>query len=341
MSEQQKSFGGTHSFSKKIWIASCIILFCITFVLLFKMLISTIMLVLAGVLLAVYFIGLAHLIEKLKIPYKISIVLSVILNIAFLILFFWFIGARLEAQIGQLSDTLPKSIDQLKGKLDNTAIGRKTMELFHSSGDSQKTKVIIKKFFSSTFGVLSDIYIILLLSLFFVASPSMYKRGLIKLLPAKAQKKGIDILDLIHKKFKNWIIGKIVAFFFISIFTAVALYFLGMPLILTLALIAGVLNFIPNFGPIIALIPAVLLAFTIGTQIVIWVVVLYTVIQILQSALTQPLIQQRMVQVPPALVIFGQVALGLLAGFWGVLLATPIIVIIMTLINELYVKRKA
>jgi len=215
------------------------------------------------------------------------------------------------------------------------------MELFHSSGDSQKTKVIIKKFFSSTFGVLSDIYIILLLSLFFVASPSMYKRGLIKLLPAKAQKKGIDILDLIHKKFKNWIIGKIVAFFFISIFTAVALYFLGMPLILTLALIAGVLNFIPNFGPIIALIPAVLLAFTIGTQIVIWVVVLYTVIQILQSALTQPLIQQKMVQVPPALFIFGQVALGLLAGFWGVLLATPIIVIIMTLINELYVKRKA
>jgi|GEM_PF-2794256 len=96
MSEQQKSFGGTHSFSKKIWIASCIILFCITFVLLFKMLISTIMLVLAGVLLAVYFIGLAHLIEKLKIPYKISIVLSVILNIALLILFFGLLAPGLK-----------------------------------------------------------------------------------------------------------------------------------------------------------------------------------------------------------------------------------------------------
>ena len=101
------------------------------------------------------------------------------------------------------------------------------------------------------------------------------------------------------------------------------------------------MNFIPNFGPVIALIPAFLLALMQGTTTALIVVGLYLGIQIIQSAVTQPLIQQKMVNIPPALVIFGQVAMGLLAGFWGVLLATPLIAILMTIISNLYIDRQS
>ncbi len=120
--------------------------------------------------------------------------------------------------------------------------------------------------------------------------------------------------------------------------SGIGLLIIGMPLVLTLALIAGLLNFIPNFGPIIALVPAVLLALQQGTTTAIIVVCMYTGIQIIQSAVTQPLIQKKMVNIPPALTIMAQVAMGTLGGFWGVLLATPVVAIIMTVVNDLYVR---
>lgn len=327
-------------FAKKVWITAGILSLFVVFILLFKILLSTLLLVLAGVLLAVYFIAFARLIEKLHIPYKISVVISVVINIGLIVGFFWFVGSQLGQQIDQLSEKLPQTVEHLKDQLNQTGVGRKAVNILQSSGDAAKTKMIAKKFFSSSFGVLSDIYIVLLLALFFIASPSLYKKGFIHLLPSAAKNKGVEILNSLHNTFKNWILGKIVGFFFIAIFTALALWIIGMPLILTLALIAALLNFIPNFGPLIALIPAVLLALLQGTNMVILVVILYTVVQILQSAVTQPLIQQKMVQVPPAIIIFAQLAMGLLGGFWGVLLATPVVVIIMEIVNELYVKRQ-
>ena len=108
-----------------------------------------------------------------------------------------------------------------------------------------------------------------------------------------------------------------------------------------LALIAGVLNFIPNFGPIVALIPGVLLASMQGPNTALIVAAIYIVVQIFQSAVTQPLIQQKMVDIPPALTIFAQVAFGMLAGFWGVLMATPIVALLIKIVNRLYVERQS
>jgi predicted PurR-regulated permease PerM len=200
---------------------------------------------------------------------------------------------------------------------------------------------ITSKFFSSTFGILSDIYIILLLGIFFIASPLTYKKGIVHLLPPNAKYTGAELLNEIHSVLRNWIKGQLFGFIFIAVLTGLGLWIIGMPLILTLALIAGLLNFVPNFGPIIALVPACLVGLMQGPTTAILVLCLYTVIQAVQSAVTQPLIQQKMVSIPPAIIIFGQVAMGLLGGFWGVLLATPVIAIIITLVNKLYVEKQS
>ena len=118
------------------------------------------------------------------------------------------------------------------------------------------------------------------------------------------------------------------------------LWLLGLPLVRTLALIAGSYKSIPNFGPVLAVIPAVLLALMQGTSTALIVVALYTGIQVLQSALMQPLVQKKMVNLPPALVIIAQVSLGLVTGFRGVLLAAPIVAIIKKIVDELYISRQ-
>lgn len=329
------------NYIKKVWIAGGILLLIIIIFLLFKALFSVILLALAGILIAIYFHGFANVLHrKLHLSEGWSLAISVIFNIILVTAFFWFVGARLKQQVSVLSDTLPKTIHELKGHLQQSAIGQKVLNYLSFSGNDQKTLAVAKTFFSSSFGILSDLYIIILMAAFFIASPSIYKKGIIKLLPPKAKDKGEKLLNKINDVLKNWLKGQIIGFFFIAVLTGVGLWIVGMPLVLTLALMAGLLNFIPNFGPIIALIPAVLLALTIGTTTVIIVICFYTFIQIIQSAVTQPLIQQKMISLPPVLIIFGQVAMGLLAGFWGVLLAMPLIAIIMTLVNKLYVEKQ-
>jgi predicted PurR-regulated permease PerM len=327
------------SFTKKVWIIAGIALLTVSVFLLFKTLFSLLLLMLAGILLAVFFHGCADIIQRnLHFSSKVSLILSILLNVVLLIGFFWFIGARLSSQLSELSDTLPKTIQDAKNNLQQSEIGKKVINYVNSSGNSKKTISTIRHFFSSGFGVLSDLYIIVLIGLFFTASPALYKKGMVHLLPPAAKEKGDKLIGEINVILKKWIKGQIFGFLFIAVFTGIGLWILGMPLVLTLALIAGILNMIPNFGPIIALIPAVLIAFTLGTTTVIIVICIYTGVQIIQSAVTQPLIQQKMISVPPALIIIGQVAMGTLGGFWGVLLAMPVVAILMKLINELYVK---
>lgn len=341
MTEKNTSQKSVQDYTKKVWIAGGILLLIVIIFLLFKTLFSVLLLSLAGILIAVYFHGCASLLERyFHWNSKVSVVVSVLVNILLLVAFFWFVGARLSEQISELSKTLPATISNVKEHLNNSTIGGKIVDYLNATGSSEKTMKVAESFFSSSFGVLSDLYIVFLLAIFFTASPSVYRKGIIRLLPPAAKEKGGIILQKLKTQLKKWIKGQIIGFVFITILTAIGLLILKMPLVLTLALIAGLLNIIPNFGPIIALIPAVLLALSQGTSSVIIIICMYTFVQILQSGVEQPLIQQKMVNIPPALTIFGQLAFGLLAGFWGVLLCVPILVIIMTIVNELYVKEQ-
>ncbi len=330
------------SFSKKIWIIGGIFALIVVFLLLFKALFSLLLLVFAGVIITVYFYGIAGIFQRnFHWSSKLSIILSVILNLILLVAFFWFVGARIQQQVSQLVDTLPATIQKARDQINQTPIGNKLLQQLNSSGDSQKSLAAVKGFFSSSFGVLSDLYIVILLTAFFTASPTLYKKGLIKSLPTKAKDKGADLIEKISSLLKKWLKGQIIGIFFIAIVTAIGLLIIGMPLVLTLALIAGLLNFIPNFGPLIALIPAVLIALMQGPTTALLIFGMYTLIQIIQSAVTQPIVQKKMISIPPALTIIGQVAMGALAGFWGVLLATPFVAILIVLVQELYIDKQS
>lgn len=329
------------SFQKKVWITGGIFALIIVILLLFKTLFSLLLLVFAGVIISNYFYGVAGIFQrKFHWSPKLSIALSVLLNIILLVAFFWFVGARIQQQITQLTDTLPATIQKAKDQIGQSPIGNKLLQQLNSSGDSKKSLAAVKSFFSSSFGVLSDLYIVILLAAFFTASPSLYKKGLVALLPTKAKDKGKDLIERISSLLKKWLKGQIIGMFFIAVVTGIGLLIIGMPLILTLALIAGIMNFIPNFGPIIALIPALLIALMQGPTTALIIFGMYTLIQIFQSAVTQPIVQKKMISIPPALTIIGQVAMGALAGFWGVLLATPFVAILMVVVQELYTNKQ-
>jgi predicted PurR-regulated permease PerM len=94
---------------------------------------------------------------------------------------------------------------------------------------------------------------------------------------------------------------------------------------------------VPYLGTIVVVIPSVILAFGQSTTMGIWTIAVLIVVQQVQGNLVMPLLQSRMVELPPALTIFSLVALGVLLGPVGVILATPLTVVAMVMIKALYV----
>src|SRR5881227_3805571 len=125
---------------------------------------------------------------------------------------------------------------------------------------------------------------------------------------------------------------------FVGIATASGLWALHLPLILSLAMLAALLDFIPNIGPIISAVPALLIAFTRSPSKALWIVGIYFAVQIVESYILQPLVQQRAVSLPPSVTLLSQVLVGTLFGPLGLVLATPLTVVALTLTKTVYVE---
>jgi predicted PurR-regulated permease PerM len=198
---------------------------------------------------------------------------------------------------------------------------------------------------SSTFGVIGDVAVVISVGLFFAIHPSLYAQGLVRLLPIPRRKRAALILAQVGTQLQWWFVGQLCSMFSIGIVTYLGLKLLGVPMAVTLAMLAGLMNFVPNFGPLIAAAPAVVLAFAprgdqteLRPALAGWVIVMYIIIQLLEGWVITPFFQQRAVELPPALIIISQVVFALFFGPIGLILATPILAATIVLVRMIYVE---
>ncbi len=327
------------SYQKKVWIKGGIYALIVILILLFKATFSVFLLILAGALIAIFFHGLSGLIcRKTKWKQGVCLAISVIGVVILTTGLFWLMGAKIQAQVAELSDTLPATIENAKSQLSKNPIGKLVVEKANAPETTKKAKALASTFFKSTFGVFADIYVVLFLGIFFTISPAIYKKGIVALIPKKGQHKGEDVLTKLGENLKKWLKGKIFSMAVVMILTAIGLAIIGIPMWLVLAIIAGLLSFIPNFGPLIALIPAVLVGLMQSPATAAIVAGLYILIQVVESNFITPMVQQKLINTPPALIITAQLLISPLTGGWGLVLATPLMLILMILVQELYLK---
>ena len=329
------------SFPHKVWITGGIFALIVILLLLLKATFSVLLLILAGALIAVFFRGLSGIIER-KTAWKegICLTVSILGTLIILVLLFWLMGAKVQTQMAQLTETLPSTIDNAKQQLNQSPIGQKIVQQLSSPDSQKKAASMVQTVFKSTFGVLGDLYVILFIGIFFTVSPRLYKNGLVQLVPSGGRDKADTIMHKLGENLKKWLKGKLFAMLIVFILTSIGLVIMGMPMWLALALIAGILNFIPNFGPLLAMIPAVLVGLMQSPSTAIWVAALYIVVQVVESNFITPMVQQKLISVPPAMIIIAQLLIAPLTGGWGLVLATPLLVIIMVLLKELYISKQ-
>jgi predicted PurR-regulated permease PerM len=148
-------------------------------------------------------------------------------------------------------------------------------------------------------------------------------------------------MDRISLSLKGWLKGTLFSMMCITILIGTALTIVGMPVALILALITGLLEMVPSIGSLVAMIPGVLLAFTVSTNMAILVAIIYITSQTIVANIVTPLIQKKMINLPPALTLISQLIMGTVSGALGVILAVPLLAILIILVDELYVKKIA
>ncbi|WP_342646261.1 AI-2E family transporter [Mucilaginibacter sp. CSA2-8R] len=338
ISTENNSPESNNLYIKRVFIAAGIVALLAIVILIVKVAFNVLLMVLAGTLIAVYFNGLADVIERYTpLGRRACMLISVIGTFIIVGLLFWFMGTKIQQQVSSLSQDFPALVQKLQNQIRQYPLGAKMLDKI-SGDDSQKVVTTAQNFFRTSFGVLGDIYIIIFLGIFFTVSPSLYKNGIVNLVPKRGQPKAKQVIDRLSFVLKGWLKGMMIAMVLIAVLTFIGLSIIGIPMALALAVIAGILNFIPNFGPLMAMVPAVLLGFVDSTQTAIIVAALYILIQTLESNIITPTIQRRMINLPPALLIIAQLLMGTLSGALGIILATPLLAITMVLVEELYIK---
>jgi predicted PurR-regulated permease PerM len=191
----------------------------------------------------------------------------------------------------------------------------------------------------SAFGIFANAFVIFFIGVFLALDPGLYKDGLVRLFPVDLRARADAALHGAGETLRHWLVGKLMSMAVITVLTLVGLLAVGYPLAIPLAVLAGLLAFVPNLGPILTYIPIALAGLSAGTTTMLLGIGAYAAAQTIESYLFTPLIQKRMVSLPPALILFAQVLGGILFGLWGVALATPFAAILRLWIERYYIRR--
>lgn len=235
-----------------------------------------------------------------------------------------------------LSDFLwPESSDKQHdaGNGADASIAGSTLSSAANSGAQA-----IAGLFQTTLGLIVNSALIFFVGLFIAVSPDLYRDGLVVLFPVSRRQRTRDVLDKTGEALWHWLIGRFGSMLITGLGAAAVLWFAGVPMAFVLGLATGLLTFVPNIGSLIALALAVLVSLPQGGGTAVIVVVGYTVLQVLESYVATPLIQKRQVSLPPALLISFQAVMGVLFGFLGAAVASPLLAAVKTGIEEAYVK---
>ena len=251
-------------------------------------------------------------------------------------------GPAIATEVRTLREELPRAAGELQARLERYDWGERAVESMPDPiellPDGPDTVARVTGVVSSTLSALASLAVVLFLGLVLAATPGVYVRGLLALLPAARVARGREVLHRLYDTLWWWLVGRVVAMTFIGVVTGVGLWLLGVPLAFVLGLLAALLSFIPNLGPILSALPAVLLALVQGPRQALWVVLLYVGVQVVESYVLDPVIDRKTVYLPPAVTIVAQLTLALFAGMLGVTLATPLTAAAMVLLTMLYVQ---
>ena len=299
---------------------------------------QVVVLLFGAVMVATVFRAISDMLEKhLHLPERIAVLLSVLVIVGIIGGVVWSVGSQIGAQSQNLAATPPRAAQIIDDRVAGMGLGHPVATWMRNLRSGGLVGADLKNVLSSVTLSAASFLIVFFGGIFLAAEPRLYGIGLIKLIPPARRRLVAEAMEESDHALRLWLKGQLWAMILIFLMTWAGLWALGVPSALVLALISGVLEFIPYAGAITSSIPAIMVALVQSPELALWVVGLYVIVHHVEAYLIQPLIQQFAVDIPAVITLFALLAFGLLFGILGILLAAPLAVVSYVLVKRLYV----
>ena len=269
---------------------------------------------------------------SLAVGLSITLILAVAIGLVALF------GSHIVQQVQTLRVTLPIAWHAFEARMGDLGLGEQIKHLAESirAPGGSSFSAFAGTILSIGSGI-ADVIVVIVAGVFLATQPRFYLTGAVKLIPPGKRALALEAITESEGALRLWLRGQLIAMVVVGLLTGFGLWALGMPSALTLGLLAGVLEFIPFAGPILSMIPAILLALAVSPDLALWVLLLYFAVQQFEGYILTPLVQQYAVDLPGVVLLFALIAFGALFGTLGVILAAPLTVVSYVLVKRLYV----
>lgn len=302
---------------------------------------DVLLLVFAAILMACLLRGGAEALERrFGGPPQLWLAVIVIGIVGGTILAFWLRGPMLAREVSEVWRQLSDQARDLWNRLGTAEWLKPLVERLQAFIDEGTRRVagLAAGFATSTFGTVGSLVVVLVAALYFALDPGLYVAGTLRLLPRSWRPRGALVLADMTATLRWWFLGQALDMVAVGVLTYAGLALLGLKLAFTLALIAGLFNFVPYIGALAGAVPAVLVGLGEGPQTALWVMLLFVAVQTIEGNIIAPLVQKQTVELAPVLTILSQTVLGTLFGPLALILATPITAVAVVAVRRIYVE---
>lgn len=308
------------------------------------------LLIFTAVVIAIALNSLSRRLQRLGLERHIAIPVVVIGSFSLITLFFIGIVPPFAEQVSLLIELVVKGMQELPARLDllesqlPTQLRLPDLNEFLNwlrSPDSAVLEVFNNffSFFNSSLRVVLQLLLVLIVSLMLLGNPMAYRNGILQLFPSFYRRRADEIMAACEIALCNWLGGIMINSLFIFALSFIGLSVLGIRLVLANALLAGLLNFIPNIGPTLSVIfPVMVALLSPEPWKVVAVIIWYVIIQQIESYWLTPTVMAYQVSLLPAFTLLAQIFFASVFGFLGLILALPLAVVAKIWLQELVIK---
>lgn len=277
------------------------------------------------------FLPVVHQMQKIKLPRALAAAVSYIVFLAVIVVLIMPLIPFFSIQIQNLIKYFPMYLDKVASTLGFHLNSSQLNNFLQDKvGDiTVNAYQVTTQVFASIFSILT----VFVISFYLLLDEERIKRSVVMLFPSKYRKNIQKGIDKSEDKLGAWVRGQLLLSLSIGVITWFALSIIGLEFALPLALLAGILEIVPTLGPILAAIPAIIVALSISTPLAVLVLIAYIVIQVLENNLLVPRIMERSVGLNPIIVIVAIIAGGKLLGLIGALLSIPFVTLVVVIYN--------
>lgn len=294
--------------------------------------------------------------QRLKVPRALAVAVSALGTVAALLALGLWLVPSVVADLGELFDRLPQFANRLTRLYADWRAGsewRSTVlpPLAFRTEGGDLTEERFRQLLSEATGVglpvlisggsvvaslLANLFLVVMLAIFFLAEPKAYVRASLYLLPPQRHAQLLGLWSTLYHTLRTWLSTLTISISITVVLVWLVLGALGMPNVLVVAAFAGLATFVPNIGAFLPLLPITVFTLVSDPDRLPLMVGAYLAIQLLESNVLTPSIVRRQLSIPPAATLTFQILAGFVFGLLGIFLAVPLLAVAITLVRELY-----